>query len=243
VTFRIRSNAPEGATIVLLRDGDVVHESASRDAAWQTSDAGAFRVEIRLPGAPGRPPVPWVVTNPIYIGIPDRPFRPSPAQPGTRSALPLGGWTVERDRASQGELRVLSAEGPPIESALTFRLAPAPAASPYVAAVTHDVAAVAEADAVTFTASASRPLRLSVQLRVGDRERDRRWRRSIYLDQVPRDFVVAFRDMRGIADATGQEVPVRDVTSLLFVVDTVNAVPGDSGSVSLAKVGTLRFSR
>ena len=26
-----------------------------------------YRVEIQVRGAPGKPPVPWVVTNPIYV--------------------------------------------------------------------------------------------------------------------------------------------------------------------------------
>ena len=29
--------------------------------------AATYRVEVRLEGAPGEPPVPWIVGNPIYV--------------------------------------------------------------------------------------------------------------------------------------------------------------------------------
>ena len=40
-----------------------------------------YRVEIQLPGAPGEPPVPWIVSNPIYVAQWRRPSRTRAATP------------------------------------------------------------------------------------------------------------------------------------------------------------------
>ena len=52
-----------------MKDGAVL-QSAAGAALEQVVDADAavYRVEIMLPGNPGEPPVPWMVSNPIYVG-------------------------------------------------------------------------------------------------------------------------------------------------------------------------------
>lgn len=236
IRFHVRTNAPPGATIVMLRAGEVVHESAGASASWETMLAGAFRAEVRLPNAPGTPPVPWAVTNPIYVGVPPGPPGPPPLPPPASSTpFPRGGWAVERDAASRGSVQILSPEGAPVVAVLAYELGPLGESSPYVAAVTHEVGALAGADRLMFQASATRPMRLSIQLRAGDGT-DRRWRRSVFLDQTVREVTVAFSELRGIADARGQELVTGQVSSLLFVIDTVNAAPGDAGAVTLVDV-------
>ena len=63
----VRSNAPEGATVSLLRNGSAVTTVAGPHLEHVASEPGVYRVEIQWPGAPGEPPVPWVVSNPIYV--------------------------------------------------------------------------------------------------------------------------------------------------------------------------------
>src|SRR5512143_2785476 len=59
---RAGGRVPKGTSIVLLRDGREVGESReSLDAALP--GPGVYRVEARVPGWP----VPWVVTNPVYV--------------------------------------------------------------------------------------------------------------------------------------------------------------------------------
>ncbi|MEW5982873.1 MAG: hypothetical protein AB1806_10945 [Acidobacteriota bacterium] len=237
ITFRVRSNAPAGATIILMRNGESVHESATPEVEWLTDRAGAFRAEIRLPDALGQPPIPWVVTNPIYVAVPPGPPRPTPlAAARSSTVIPRGTWNIERDPASQGVIHLLSPEGAPIFASFSYRLAPRPAASPYVAAVTHDVGPLFEADRLAFQASATKPMRLSVQLRSQAGGVERRWRRSVYLDETAREVTIAFAEMRGVAEARGMPLRIRDMSALLFVVDTVNTAPGDQGAVTLVNL-------
>ncbi len=64
----MRASVPPGARTVLFRDG---REIKSADGGVLELDEaraqGAYRVEVQLPGAPGTPPVPWLVSNPIYF--------------------------------------------------------------------------------------------------------------------------------------------------------------------------------
>ena len=67
MTFAVQSNAPDGATISLLRDGSPVTTVSAPRLEQAASEPGVYRVEIQWPGAPGKPPVPWIVSNPIYV--------------------------------------------------------------------------------------------------------------------------------------------------------------------------------
>ena len=60
---------PRTRRITVFRDGAPVAtgqgERLEHDAA---AAPGVYRVEITLPGSPGTPPVPWIMSNPIYVG-------------------------------------------------------------------------------------------------------------------------------------------------------------------------------
>ena len=50
------------AVFHLLRDGDIV-ESAAGGLDIAAGEAGVYRVEVALPGWP----IPWIMSNPIYV--------------------------------------------------------------------------------------------------------------------------------------------------------------------------------
>ena len=69
-----------------------------------------YRVEVKLPGAPGEPPVPWIVSNPIYVGrkavdgLAPNAHASAPASPADilyrDGAIP--DWRIERGPTSDG---------------------------------------------------------------------------------------------------------------------------------------------
>jgi hypothetical protein len=75
-------------------------------------------------------------------------------------------------------------------------------------------------------------MRISVQVRTSAGGEGPRWQRSVYLDETPRDVLVAFSDMNPVAPGGAGPVSVRDLRALRFVVDTVNTTPGSSGQVT-----------
>lgn len=230
--------APEGATIHLLRNGERWRTSsgAAISAAHEAAPGGAeYRVEVELPGAPGTPPVPWLVSNPIVVGAAEE-TAPPPRPPAsvTRPVVRPAGresWIIERHPQSASELTVAD-EG----WRWQWRLAEGRPSGQYAAIVAPvPPKRLAGMDRVVMQARASRPMRVSVQLRIPDGE-GLRWRRSVYVDQMPREVTVFFDDMLPIEAAPGTRLDLARVDSLLIVADTVNAKPGDSGEVWISDV-------
>ena len=240
----VRSNAPEGATVSLLRNGSAVTAVTGPNLEHVASEAGVYRVEIQWPGAPGEPPVPWVVSNPIYVLSGARPAETiappaEPKQVATRYANgPANGWHVENSPGSRGALDVVPAVGGS-QLLLRYALGGTEDEGPFVALGMSASEGLANYDRLIFTAQSSRPTRIWVQLRVPGGEQGRSWHRSVYVDETSRTLVVPFDEMRPLEPTTSGQPVLADVRDVLFVVDTVNTRPGVSGQlwVDEVKVG------
>ena len=202
----------------------------------ETAGEGTYRVEIYLDDAPGDPPIPWIVSNPIYVrpddwGTP----RAVAAEPVAITQSMQGGpWHTEKDDESSAQIAQTDYPTGPVE--FTFRLAEGDRAGQYAALGIGVGKALTERTHLAFRAHASQPMRISVQARhpkTGDR-----WQRSIYLDTDPRDVVVRFDDMTAIASTGAFDPALAD--TLLLVVDTTNTAPGTAGSFTLENLRVER---
>lgn len=237
ITVQVRSNAPAAATTVLLRNGRPVIERAGGALSWTGTLPGVYRAEIRLAGAPGRPPVPWIVGNPIYAGLtpPSAPPGPPPAV-ALRMWPPLA-WHVERDPSSRASLAVSGGEDAPAV-ALEYELGATGA--PYVALATRDVVPVRDATRLGFRAVADRPMRATLQVRLQSDDPDLRWRRSFYADTTPRDYLIVFDDMRPVREADPLRVDPARVDTMLIVLDGPHTAPGSRGRLQIDRIRTER---
>jgi hypothetical protein len=242
VSLDVETHAPPGSTIRLIADGKTVASGAApvlRYAAPATP--AAYRVEIDMPGAPGTPPIPFVVSNPIYVGGHPADGLAEPAAISETLALyadgPAPDWRIEKSLRSQATLTVAPAvDG--TQLLLRYGLGGALSESPYVAVVVASGAELPQFNRVTFTARAVRPMRLIFELRAAQ-DGDRRWGRSVYLDEMARTVSIAFDDMIPLGTATGRPA-LEDVRDLLFVVDTLNTRQGSSGQVWLDEIRYVR---
>jgi hypothetical protein len=245
LTFQVRSNAPDDVAITLFRNGERVHSASGSQLEFTSSERGAYRVEMQWPGAPGNPPVPWVVSNPIYVLDGPRPVHGNseslapPTQVDVRYANgPATDWHIENSPRSRGAVDVVPSVGG-TQLLLRYALGGTQEEGPFVALSMAAPQGLANDDRLIFTAHSSRPARIWVQLRVPDGAQGRNWHRSVYVDEMPRAITVAFADFRPLeATTTGRPV-LADVRDVLFVVDTVNTRPGVSGQLWLddVKVG------
>ena len=230
-TLSAIATVPDGARIVLLRDGQEVAAADGGAVQLDTATAtGAYRVEVRLRGAPGKPPIPWVLSNPIYFltPVPPRPAAPPDATPLTTGV----GWHIEKDRGSTGSV-VTSPE----EVAFYYRLRGPTRSSQFVAAVAELQGRAPSSRGIILRASAVRPARVSVQLRYGS---GGRWARSVYLDPTVRDIIVPIDRMVAADHQSGPPPPPSDAQSLLVVVDLTNAAPGSANTIRMSRVGFVR---
>jgi hypothetical protein len=242
VELQARATAPEEAEIVLFHDGEIVARRTGPALEYRaTGEPAAYRVEVRLPGSRHATPVPWIVSNPIYVREqgwpPEMPARTAAIE---HSPLPIepdaAAWSVEHDPSSQAG--AAPAEGEPAALTFGFRIASGtPAAvSPYAALMHPLPEGIDVFDRVSFVAGADRPLRVSVQLRLGGPQEGERWRRSVYVGTQPREITVTLDEMTAAGPTTTRRPAPGLVRALLFVIDTTHAVPGFSGEIHLRDV-------
>lgn len=246
VTLRVDVKAPDIARIELVKDG-VLLQTSTGTSLEQVVDAVAavYRVEIVLPGGPGEPPVPWIVSNPIYVGRAPTDAVPSGTRPSASQFAtqyedgPATGWTIETSAASRGALDVVKAVGG-TQLSLRYALGGAASSDPFTAFVMPAGSELSGYDRLMFTARTNRPMRLSVRLREPGREAGERWHRSVYLDSTPRDITVYFDDKTPRGVTSGPQSTLANVQSILFVVDTVNTPLGGSGTIWIDDVKYAR---
>jgi hypothetical protein len=227
-TVIAHATRPRGAELALMHDGLLVAYS-SVDLHYDASDKpGAYRVEVRLPTAPGDLPIPWLVSNFVYVGPePGTPGTAPPAadtEPRTPSTAAAFPWRIEKDPVSSAILRtaVGSAE-------LEYRLADGPRNSQFVALAT-DIQSQAFGG-IRLGLKSDRPSRVWVQVRTSD---GRRWGRSYYVDPSGSEIDARLNTFRPIGDDNLARVPdPKSLTSILLVVDLTNAAPGHAGRLAV----------
>ena len=247
-SITVDAQAPDDAQITLFRNGVAVANTQGRRLE-HAADAGVYRVEVTLPSGPGTPPVPWLMSNPVYVDR--RPEAPAPPRTSTASARtsssadlsgprtfhavydngPARGWTIEKNAASDAALDVVGAL-PGTQLLLRFAISGSSADSPYAAFVMPATSAIGMYDRLMFMARADRPMRLSVQLRASGAA-DSRWRRSVYVDQMPRAIEVPFADFHGINTSMPEHPALSQIDSVLFVIDSVNTKIGSNGQIQI----------
>lgn len=235
----VRYAMPQHADLIMVRQG---HDSAP----LQGSTTGQYRLkrddmadpvrfEVRVPGSPGTPPVPWLVSNTIGVATPT----PAPAPPpaGDETFAPIAGdasWHVEKDPES---VATTSGTGGVVK--LEYTLASGSRRSQFAAAVTDFHGATPSFRALVFSAAAARPGRVSVQLRYRSGGGER-WAKSVYVDLARRDIRVPIDRMLPADFQKGPPPDPSTARSLLFVVDLTNAKPGDSNSIAIENLRLVK---
>ncbi len=233
-TSQIRASVA-GASEAIV---SIWHAGRQISAAPATTSAeavlpGLYRVEVAWPGAD----VPWIVSAPLFV-LPTGESSPVPgdadaARPALR-ALPIapdGAWVVEHHPASTA---AWSHDGPITE--FTYALAQGSAPGQY-AALVSPLDASQSFEEISFTVSADRPMRFSVQVRLPDASGGgERWVRSVYAEPTPRIVRLRLEEFEPAGRPTTRRPVAARLQSLLFVVDAPHSPPGSSGRLRVSDV-------
>ncbi|HEU5142835.1 MAG TPA: CehA/McbA family metallohydrolase [Solirubrobacterales bacterium] len=225
-TVTVRATVPDGGRLVLFRGGSEVAQSTTDELTARADAPGAYRVEVRAGTAPGDPPVPWLVTNPIYLRAQPAADGEAGPQAAAFAAIDGAGAVVEKEPESEGTISKTAAG-----FSLAYRLRSGDRVSQYVAAALP-MPQNTDARALEFVGRSSSPMRLSVQLRFNELG-GARWVRSVYLSPEPNRIVVPFAEMVP-ADRPSKPPQFPAASSILFVVDLTNAAPGQSGAAEIS---------
>jgi hypothetical protein len=245
VTLHVRSNAPQSFTTTVWNGANVMsggHHEPEFDVQ-APANPGAYWVEIQSTGR--STPLTWLRSNPIYVRGSAPSPQPSVARVSESRAIfdgrSIDGWRAEHDSLSAGAVELAGSAGT-MEARFRFGLAGGAATGQFSALVYDFSTAAFDADRVTFTIRAERPMRISVQLRGGDGVVDR-WQRSVYVDSTVQDRVVSFDDCLPVGTTRTPRAPAGHITSLMFVVDTTNSKTGLLGRLWLRKAVLERISK
>lgn len=233
LTFQAASANAPGARLTLLHNGRSLATGVGQVSATGVTQPGVYRVEVQLPGRE----MPWIVSNPITIEGPQQGGGPqlltSPASSEfiTFDAASAG-WNIEHDPSSSGATRT---DGNRLQ--FDYQLGPGISHGQY-AAIAHGDDSGNGIGSIRFVAQASAPMRLSLQIRLpeGRGRSAQRWRRSVYVDTAPRTIELRLQDFEPADRPTARRPIVTPLHSVLFVVDTVNSLPGSSGTLWLSDV-------
>jgi hypothetical protein len=226
VTIVARVLPPPGAELVLLQGGREVGRGRDEIRRGLSDAQGAYRVEVRLPGARGSRPVPWLVSNPIYFGagFSDHGARDAEGARGAQGATGAAGiapfpWRIEKDPSSSGIVRTADHE-----ATLEYKLGDGARNSQFVALASDLQRQTFKV--IDLSLAGDRPLRMAVQVRRAD---GGRWGRSFYVDPAGTPLRIPLETLRPIEGTAGAAISSTDLTSLLLVIDLTNAGPGRSG--------------
>jgi hypothetical protein len=243
VVLHVRVAAPDAARVVILQNGLVLHETRDREIhIGVPSDPAAYRVEVHIPETAGEPPIPWLVSNPIYVGLRE-PHRLNAAQTAAaaevrRLGVATESWVAE---ASPGSTSVLDPRGVVGDvEALTWRYTTA-GGSPagQYAAMRFPVNGLRGIDGLELHARAAAPMRVWLQVRASSRGGER-WGRTLYLDETFQTVRVGIDQLRPVGVTSTERPPLEAIDVMLLVVDTVNTRPGSSGAVQFQSLWLLQ---
>ena len=122
VMLRIEANGRDGSNIRLLSEGKTVASGAPPLLEYTApAKVAVYRVEIEAPGAPGVPPMPWLVSNPIYVGTPAASDTSSTAAPLSEAVAvysngPASDWHIEKSVRSEGTIGTAPSRAAPSQN-------------------------------------------------------------------------------------------------------------------------------
>ena len=246
VSLRASANAPPGTALVLLRNGQRLHESVDGPLEINgVTEPGAYRIEAYTIGARGGPMVPWLVSNPIYVGLDwrdktdDRVLTARIPARTSEAATESGANDTSRiDVGQPSDTRARTFAGDGVIN-WSFALSPGPAAGQFAAVPIPVSAGLDGFDGVQFSVSSPRPMRAWAQLRapVGNTER---WGATFYADAETRTVTIPFAKFLPIGTTSSFQPPLAQVQFLLFVVDTLNTLPGSRGNLTISEVAFVK---
>ena len=160
VRFFARAAIPAGASLVLLRNGAIVRESQGNMVEYSTRAPGSYRVEVRVAGRPGHAADSLDRQQPDLqvCGVARRTRRRLRHLRRCVRAISAEEWRLEKGGGTTAAFS--KSEG---GVALTYRLGTNP--SPYAAVAADLPSGQDPFSEVVFRGRASRPMRISAQLR------------------------------------------------------------------------------
>jgi hypothetical protein len=240
VGLHMRMAAPVDSRLVVLRNGEELFDTRQPELhLGVVAEPAVYRIEVYLPRITGDPPIPWIVSNPIYVGLRDLHARARP-QPTTetvtsRSSIATEAWQAEASAGSLSRLLPSATADGVTAIEWEFQLAGGPVSGQY-AAVKFPIGGLRDNQRLQLRLRADRPMRLWVQLRDSTSGDGERWGQSVYVDDTFRFADVSLSELDALGVTSSAAPALASVDALLLVVDTLNTRPATVGRLRIQEM-------
>jgi hypothetical protein len=240
VVLHARMAAPAGSRMVILQNGAILFDSKDPEThLGVVAEPAVYRIEIYAPQGAGEPPIPWLVSNPIYVGLRDTHRRARTtsvrAPMARRLSIATEAWVAEASAGSTSQLQPGAAADGGGAIQWRYQLARGAVNGQY-SAVRFPLTGLGRTDRLQMRVRADRPMRIWVQVRASTRGGGERWGQSIYLDDTFRTVEVFFDRFQPLGATSSATPPLDAVDALLLVADTLNSRPGDASQVHITEM-------
>jgi hypothetical protein len=240
-----RIASPPGTTLVVRRDGQVLHEVVSDTIGIDVgAHRGAYRIEAYLPPElRGSSSVPWILTNPIYIGMRTEHQRVTvgaAAAVTDRTAIAMAAWHTEASPDSESSLALGTVAGGTPALEWRFKLSDGGRRQQYAAMGMTLDSRLQTRDRLQLRVKSDGPRRLWAQLRAPGGRDGERWGKTFYVDETLRPIELGFADFQPLGFVSSERPDFVRVDSLLLVIDTLNSRPGAAGVIEIADLALAR---
>ena len=228
---------PFATKVLLYRNGRLCAEVKSKGnevARIPVSLPGVYRAEIYLSRLRFRN-IPWIISNPFFLGVPSAEKTPRPSLEKNEELRPLNDphFQAEKNRLSTTDLNMDTGK-----FSLSFVLNPDPekTADFWVAAAERGRRDWSDFSAINFSGKASRPMRLWLQFRAGEPEREECFERSFLLTTDWTAFEFPFSSFYQQSQ-NGKPPELGLINSFFFLLDGRLAYPDSTGEFSIKDIG------
>jgi PHP domain/Carbohydrate binding domain (family 11) len=253
IVLKAGGRMPRGTEVVLRRNGQVLSK-ATETLEAPVPGPGVYRVEARIPGQP----VPWVLTNPIYVfDDSGRELRTNSAKPPSAPVAPRPAQMVDDFEAKTGfetgvdtkstvradMIDPTGGVGGTRAARLEFRLGLPEPDHPHVFAALVDRTSrdFAGRTGLVFSIRADGEYRIWVQVRdenpASKDEGTEWWFASVRTSREWQRIALPFSRLRSINPATDGRLDLDKVRAIVFVLDKGSDKPGTAGTIWLDDVG------
>lgn len=221
------------ARIDLKRNGKVIASTRERKLRMDAPELGVYRVEVYLESHPLlADDVPWILSNPVYVGSPGSPVKADPLVCDERDPVRLSELVLEMDDESSGEMA--SEDSGAVK--LTYRLSrkTPEKIDRWVALALRKSVDLSSYRGIAIRGESPEPMRYWVEVRSGD---DGHYASVLF----PTSSEVAIPWKRFYPTVGPKRpIPLASIDAIFITVNTSSSLTGFSSEVTLDSLAFCR---
>jgi hypothetical protein len=230
---RLESETAGSPRIDLKRNGAVVGSTKEKELRLDSPEPGVYRVEVYLEDHPLlADDVPWILSNPLFVGAPPAPMKKDPPACGAIEPVPLAELGLEMDDESEASIE----RDPSGALKLSYRLSEKTPGKidRWVALALRKPMDLSSYRGIEVRGTAPKPMRYWIEVRSGD---DGHYA-SVLLPTSDAAVIPWERFYPTLGEK--RPIPLASIDALFVTVNTSSSRTGFSSEMTIESLGFCR---